>query len=79
MFSEPSFVLKNMFVYYEEMKREVRRIHIYGCRCNERLKAKTEGSTRLTYNRLRGGLRHLKIETRLTGERFEHVMGECVI
>jgi hypothetical protein len=26
---------------------------------------------------LRGGLEHLKIETRLIGERFEIVMGEC--
>ena len=66
-------------VYYEEIKRELKRIIIYECRCNERLKAKTEGSTRLTYTGLRGGLEHLKIETRLRGERFESVKGECVI
>ena len=47
--------------------------------CDERLKAKAEGSTRLPYTRLRGGLEHLKIETRLIDERFASVMGECVI
>ena len=35
-------------VYYEQqIKRELKGIHICGCRCNERLKAKTDGSTRL--------------------------------
>ena len=48
-----------------------------GCRCNERLKVKTDGSTRLAYTGLRGELEHLKIETRLIGESFECVMGEC--
>jgi hypothetical protein len=38
---------------------------MYECRCDERLKAKAEGSTRLTYTGFRGGLEHLKIETRL--------------
>jgi hypothetical protein len=38
---------------------------IYECRCDERLKAKAEGSTRLTYTGLRGELEHLKIKTRL--------------
>jgi hypothetical protein len=33
----------------------------------------------LVYTGLCGGLGHLKIETRLRGERFESVMGECVI
>ncbi len=46
--------------------------------CNERLKDKVEG-TRLTYSGLLGGLEHLKIETRLRGERFESVKGECVV
>ena len=50
-----------------------------GCRCSERLKVKTEGSTRLTYTGLCGQLEHLKIETRLIGEIFECVMGECAI
>ncbi len=52
---------------------------MYECRCDERLKGKAEGSTRLTYTGLFGRLVHLKIETRLTDERFESVMGECEI
>jgi hypothetical protein len=52
---------------------------MYEYRCDERLKAKAEGSTRLAYTGLRGGLEHLKIETRLIDERFVSVMGECVI
>jgi hypothetical protein len=32
--------------------------------------------THLTYTGLRGGLEHLKIETRFTDERFESVMGD---
>ena len=52
---------------------------MYECRCNERLKAKTEGSTCLAYTRLSGGLGHLKIETMLRGERIENVMCECAI
>ncbi len=66
------------FVYYEEIKRWVKRILIYGFRCNERLKDKFEGSTRLTYTGLLGGLEHLKIETRLIGrliaQRFASVI-----
>ncbi len=49
------------------------------CRCDERLKVKTEGATRLTYTGLSGGLEHLMIETRLTNEMFVSVIGECVI
>ena len=67
------------FVYYEEIKRDLNRILIYDCRCDERLISKAEGSTSFTYTGLRGGLEHLKIETRLIDERFESVMGECVI
>ncbi len=66
-------------VYYEETNRELKRILIYECRCNERLKVKSEGSTRLVYTGLRGGLEHLKIETRLRDGRFEILKGECVI
>ena len=36
-------------VYYESMNRELKRRPIYECRCDERLKTKDEGSTRLTY------------------------------
>jgi hypothetical protein len=52
---------------------------VYVCRWKERLKAQTEDSTRLAYTGLRGGLEHLKIETRLIDERFASAMGECVI
>ena len=45
------------------------------CRCDERLKAKTEEDTSLTYTGLRGGLEHLKIETRFINEMFASVMG----
>ncbi len=46
-------------------KQEVKRRLTYVCRCDERLRAKTKGSIRLTYTGLLGGLEHLKIETRL--------------
>ena len=61
------------------MNRKINTRLIYECRCDERLKAKAERSTLLTCTGLRGGLEHLKIETRLTDERFESVMGECEI
>jgi hypothetical protein len=51
---------------------------MYKYRCDERLKTKSVGSTRLTYTGLLGeSLEHLKIETRLIDERFPSVMGEC--
>jgi hypothetical protein len=46
---------------------------------DERLKPKTERSTLLSYTVFHGGMEHLKIETRLIDERFESVVGECVI
>ena len=49
---------------------------IHECRCDERLKTKAEGSTRLAYTGLLGALEHLKIETRLIDEMFARVMGE---
>ncbi len=61
------------------IKRELNRILIYECRCDERLISKAEGSTHLAYTGLPGGLEHLKIETRSIDERFASVMGECVI
>ena len=69
------------FVYYEVIKRELNRRLIYEYRCDERLKAKAEGSTRLAYYHtgLRGGLEHLKIKTRLIDEKFPSVRGECEI
>ncbi len=42
-------------VYYETIKRELNKRLIYECRCDERLKAKTERSTCLAYTVLRGG------------------------
>ncbi len=44
-----------------------------------RLKPKGEESVYLEYTGLLGELEHLKIETRLTNEKFASVMGECVI
>ena len=52
---------------------------MYECRCDERLKAKAEGCTRLAYTGLCWGLEHLTMETRLIDERFASVMGECVV
>ena len=60
-------------------KRELKRRPTYEYRCDERLKAKVEGSTRLVYTGLREGLEHLKIKTRLINEMFASVMGECEI
>jgi hypothetical protein len=40
-------------VYCKETKRELHRRLLCECRCDERLKVKGEGSTRLTYTGLR--------------------------
>jgi hypothetical protein len=61
------------------MKRELKTRPIYECRCDERLKIKTEESTRLAYTGLLGELEHLEIETRLIDEMFASVMGEYVL
>jgi hypothetical protein len=61
----PQKSLFGVFVYYESINRELYRRPMYECRCDERLKTKAEGSTRLAYTGLLGGLEHLKIETRL--------------
>ena len=68
----------DVVIYYKSIKQEFNRRLIYECRCDERPKTKVEGSTRLVYTGLYGGLEHLKIETRLIDERFASVMGECV-
>ena len=71
-----------LFLYYEDLNREIKReikgIQMCGCRCNERLKPKKDGSILLTveYTGLYGELEHLKKETRLIDESFECVMGE---
>jgi hypothetical protein len=68
-----------VFLYYEEGgQRDLNTRLIYECRCDERLKAKTERSTRLTYTVLCGGQIPLKIKTRLIDKKFASVMGECV-
>ena len=64
--------------YYESIKRELKTRPIYECQYDERLKTKTEESTRLAYTGLLGELEHLKIETRLIDEMFASVMGEYV-
>ncbi len=61
------------FYYEQQIKRELKGIHICGCRRNERLKAKTDGSKCLAYTGLLGELEHLTIETRLIGESFMSV------
>ena len=65
-------------IYYESIKRELKTRPIYECRCDERLKSKTEESTRLTYTVFLGELEHLKIKTRFINEMFASVMGEYV-
>jgi hypothetical protein len=57
--------IKKVF-YYETINNG----QLYECRCDERLQTKTERSTRLTYTGFRGGLEHLKIESRLIDERL---------
>jgi hypothetical protein len=66
-----------VFVYYESIKRELKRRLIYEYRCDERLKTKTEESTRLGDTRLVLELEHLKIKTTLIDEKFASVRGEC--
>ena len=65
--------------YDESIRREVQTKPKYECWCDERLKTKTEESTRLVYTGWLGELEYLKIETRLIDEMFASVMGECVI
>ncbi len=65
-------------VYYESRNRELKTRPIYECRYDERLKTKSEKSTRLVYTGLIGELEHLKIETTLIDEMFPSVMCEYV-
>jgi hypothetical protein len=71
--------IKRELVYYSSIKRELKTRSIYDCRCNERLNPKDEESTCLSYTGLLEELEYLKIETRVIGEKFASVMGECVI
>jgi hypothetical protein len=65
--------------YYESIKRELKIKPIYECRCDERLQTKTKRFTRLSYTGLVVELKHLRIKTRLTNEKFARVKGECEI
>ncbi len=60
------------------MKLNLKTRPLYECRCDERIKAKAEESTCLTYTVLLEELEYLKIETRLIDEMFPSVMGEYV-
>jgi hypothetical protein len=66
-----------MFVYYESIKRELKRRFIYEYRCDGRLKTKNEESTLLGDIALVVVLEHLKTKTRLKDEKFASVRGEC--
>jgi hypothetical protein len=65
-------------VYYESRNRDLKTRPIYVCRCDERLKTKSEKSTLLGYTGFLGELEHLRIKTRLIDEMFPSVMGEHV-
>ncbi len=62
----------------EEINRELKIRGIYQCRCDERQKTKTKEFKLLVYTGLVLKLEHLKIETRLTDEKFVNTMGENV-
>jgi hypothetical protein len=66
-------------VYYESIKRELKRRLVYEYRCDERLKTKTEESTGLGDTGLVVELENLKIKTRLIDEKFPSVRCECEI
>jgi hypothetical protein len=51
---------------------------MYECRYDERLKTKSEESTRLGYTGFLGELEYLKTKTELIDEMFASVMGVCV-
>ncbi len=70
-------VLAIVFVYYESIKRELKRRLIHEYRCDERLKIKNEESIRLTDTGLVVELEHLMTMTRLKDEKFASVKGEC--
>ena len=52
-----------LFVYDESRSRDLKTRPTYDCRCDERLKSKSEKSTRLRYTGLVRELEHLKIKT----------------
>jgi hypothetical protein len=68
-----------LFVYYESIKRGVKRRLIYEYRYDERLNTKNEESTSLTDTGLVVTLKHPKTKTRLKDEKFVSVKGECCL
>ncbi len=71
-------LLDKTILYSESITRELQTRPINEGRCDERLKTKTEESTRLGYTRLFVEIEHLKTKTRLIDEMFPIVMGEYV-
>ena len=63
-------LIRKFVVYYETITRELRIQPIPECRCDERPKTKDEESIHLSDTGLLGELEHLKITTRLIGEKF---------
>jgi hypothetical protein len=75
------FLCEQLSQYFEmeNLKREIKGIHIYGCRYNERLNLKTGASTDNTshIHWVERGTGTPRDRTRLRGEMFESVMDEC--
>ncbi len=69
--------MKKIVVYYESIKREIKRRLIYEYRCDERPKTKEEESIRLVDTVLVVDLEHLQPKKRLIDEKFASVRGEC--
>ena len=70
-----SYSSRDHVVYYESIKRELKRRLIYEYRYDERLKTKYEESTSLAHTGLVVELEHLKIKTRLIDKKFASVRG----
>jgi hypothetical protein len=64
------------FVYYESRKREIKTRPIYECQCDERLKTKSQKSTRLTYTGLVGDA--LVVQFIMNQERESYRQGLCM-
>ncbi len=62
-------------VDYEEINREIHRILIYECRCDERLRPQSEGSTRLGYTGVPRGTGTPKDRDELIDGKFESCDG----
>ena len=69
---------RQVFVYHESIKQELKIRCTCECRCDDRLQTKTKEFTRLVCPGLVVKLEHIKIETRLLDEKFTIAMGEYV-